>query len=206
MTESLSKTVKIGFTAFHDRFDPQHNLFTDLLRRHFDVVVSEEPEFMFCADFWAGAHRFDLNKLDCVRIGYTGENANADFSSYDYFIGFEYIHYPDRYFRCPNFLFGCDMSNYHPLADPAAFAAAKGQFCNFCFRHRSESGARESMVELLSPYKKVDCYGTFLNNTSPTPHLISRQEKAHIIANSKFTICCESTSQPFCNGKNLGRL
>ena len=94
--------VRIGFMAFHGEFDPQHNLITDLLRRRFEVQVSDEPDFMFCADFWYGAHRFELNKLDCVRIGYTGENDNADFSSFDYFIGFEHIHYPDRYFRCPN--------------------------------------------------------------------------------------------------------
>ena len=94
--------VRIGFTAFHGEFDTQHNPITDLLRRRFEVQVCDDPDFMFCADFWYGAHRFDLNKLECVRIGYTGENDNADFSSFDYYIGFEHITYPDRYFRCPN--------------------------------------------------------------------------------------------------------
>ena len=153
--------VRIGFTAFHGGFDPQHNPITDLLRRRFEVQVCDDPDFMFCADFWYGAHRFDLNKLECVRIGYTGENDNADFSSFDYYIGFEHITYPDRYFRCPNLLFDCDLSDWQPLEDPAAFAASKTRFCNFCFSHQSESGAREAMVRLLSDYKTVDCFGPF---------------------------------------------
>lgn len=188
--------VKIGFTAFHGGFDLQHNPITDLLRRRFEVQVCDEPDFMFCADFWYGAHRFDLNKMDCVRIGYTGENDNADFSSYDYYIGFEHIGYPDRYFRCPNLLFDCDLSDWQPLEDVAAFAASKTRFCNFCFSHPSESGAREAMVRLLSDYKTVDCFGPFLNNTPEGPRRISRAEKAEVVAASRFTICCESTSRP----------
>ena len=188
--------VRIGFMAFHGEFDPQHNLITDLLRRRFEVQVCDEPDFMFCADFWYGAHRFDLNRLDCVRIGYTGENDNADFSSFDYFIGFEHIHYPDRYFRCPNLLFDCDLRDYAPLEDAAAFAAAKTRFCNFCFSHQSENGAREAMARLLSEYKTVDCYGPFWHNTPEGARRVSREEKAEILRRSRFTICCESTSQP----------
>ena len=199
-SEPAKPTVRIGFTAFHCDFDPHHNLITDLLRRRFYVQVCDEPDFMFCADFWFGAHRFDLNKLECVRIGYTGENDNANFSAFDYFIGFEYIDYPDRYFRCPNLLFECDLSAWQPLEDVDAFAASKTRFCNFCFSHPSENGVREDMARLLSAYKEVDCCGPILNNTQPgvDPELcrIPRDEKSRRVAESRFTICCESTSRP----------
>lgn len=189
------KKIKIGFDAFCESFDPENNLITNLLRRHFDVQLSGEPDFLFTADFWYGPHRFDLNKYKGVRIGYTGENAGADFNTFDYFIGFHRLEYPDRYCRVPNIIFDCDFSDYSALENAMEFIAQKDIFCNFCFSHRSESGAREKILDLLSSYKQVNCYGPFINNTSPFPMRISRQEKQTIVARSKFTICCESTSR-----------
>lgn len=41
------KTIKINFKDFAGGFDPEKNYFTDTLRENYDVVISDNPEYLF---------------------------------------------------------------------------------------------------------------------------------------------------------------
>jgi len=41
------KKIKINFRNFGEKFDPEENYFTDLLKKRYNVVISEDPDFMF---------------------------------------------------------------------------------------------------------------------------------------------------------------
>lgn len=41
------KTIKINFKYFWKGFDPKNNFFTNLLRKKYDIIISENPDYMF---------------------------------------------------------------------------------------------------------------------------------------------------------------
>ena len=92
----MKKHIRIKFVDFWDDFVPENNLFYQLLSEHYDVELSDNPEYLFCSVFGDEHLRYD-----CVKIFYTGENQCADFNLYDYAIGFDRMEFGDRYFRLP---------------------------------------------------------------------------------------------------------
>ena len=92
----MKKHIRIKFVDFWDDFVPENNLFYQLLSEHYDVELSDNPEYLFCSVFGDEHLRYD-----CVQIFYTGENQSADFNLYDYAIGFDRMEFGDRYFRLP---------------------------------------------------------------------------------------------------------
>jgi len=43
----MKKTIKINFRYFWEGFNPEDNFFTDLLKKEYKVVISDEPDYMF---------------------------------------------------------------------------------------------------------------------------------------------------------------
>jgi hypothetical protein len=41
------KKIKIGFKYFEEGFNPENNFFTNLLRKEYEVVISENPDYLF---------------------------------------------------------------------------------------------------------------------------------------------------------------
>lgn len=41
------KTIKINFKYFWGGFDPEDNFFTNLLRKYYNIVISENPDYLF---------------------------------------------------------------------------------------------------------------------------------------------------------------
>ncbi len=41
------KTIKINFKYFHEGFNPKNNFFTNLLRKQYNVIISEKPDYLF---------------------------------------------------------------------------------------------------------------------------------------------------------------
>ena len=78
------KTIKIKFTGFWKNFNANDNFILDILKKNYEVVLSETPEYLFYSVF-----NDDYIKYDCVRIFVTGENICPDFQMCDYAIGFE---------------------------------------------------------------------------------------------------------------------
>jgi len=43
----MKKKIKVNFKYFWEGFDPENNLFVNLLREEYDVIIDENPDFLF---------------------------------------------------------------------------------------------------------------------------------------------------------------
>lgn len=189
------KKIKIGFCGFWSSFNPENNLFTNILKRYFDVEISQNPDYIFCSN---RGLPFEYMKYDCIRIMFMGENISPDFTLFDYVIGFDFLDFSDRYFRLP-FAFYNDTGNpfefkTRSLNEAKDILKNKEIFCNFIYGHESSHGMREELFKKISEYKPVVSAGSFLNNTSTKG--CSWMEKKRILLHSKFTIASDSVVYP----------
>ena len=156
------KTIRINFCGFWDSFNPKNNLFTNILSKHFNVEISEEPDFRIASN--RGMH-FEYLKYDCVRIMFMGENISPDFTCFDYAIGFDDIQFSDRYFRLPFAFYSDDgvplKFEQLTLEQAKEILDKKNYFCNFIYGHKSSHGLREGLYTELNKYKEVICPGRF---------------------------------------------
>ena len=86
---------KVWFEDYWPDFNVYHNLYVDMLRKHFSLKFDcMEPDYVFCSVYGKKALYYDA-----VRIVYAGENVTPDFTYYDYVYGYERIQIQDRYLR-----------------------------------------------------------------------------------------------------------
>lgn len=179
-------TVKIAFSDFWGGFDPKDNFIIDALKKHFDVELSENPDFVFCSNF-GNKHL----KYRCVKIYFTGENLCPDFNLVDYAMGFQPIDYADRFLRLPLYvLYGeaCEGAMKKHLL-PSDYNLSDKKFCNYVISNALSDPARDTMISLLNSYKQVDSGGKYKNNVGgPVPDKIAFEK------NYKFTMCFENAS------------
>lgn len=189
------KTIRIKFVGFWPEFKEDDNFIINILKKYYNVCISEEPEYLFSSCFSE-----EYLNYDCIRIFYTGENLCPDFNLFDYAIGYEYIDYLDRYLRYPNFaipeIYGQDcalMCQKHKNADNAI--KEKTEFCAFVVSKGKGYVApeRESFFLKLSQYKKVNSGGRFLNNINE-PNGV--KDKLEFQKKHKFVIAFENSSHP----------
>ncbi|MGM0900329.1 MAG: glycosyltransferase family 10 domain-containing protein [Bacillota bacterium] len=158
----MKPKIKINFTDFWGGFDKSNNIFTNLLKEKYDVIISDDPDYLFYScfghDFWHYDH--------CVKIFYTGENRRPKFYECDYAIGFDYLPNNDRYIRFPlYFLYTEDFmlaKKKHLISENEI--EDKVLFCNFIYSNGKAHKDREFFFDLLSKYKSVDSGGKFRNN------------------------------------------
>lgn len=191
------KTVKIHFLGFWSDLDFENNMFSNILKKRYHVVIDEkDPDFLFCSPM---CEPFAYMKYDCPRIMFTGEPLSADFTAIDYFIGFDNIQFGDRALRFPLFLVNNEAQGrvYAPLTEDEARKKLKEKeyFCNFIYGHQTVSGIREQMLEEMSKYKRVECIGRFKNNM-PDGRTVTMHKKIPFMEKCKFTIACESMRYP----------
>lgn len=197
--------IKINFLGFWPTFRPENSLFVRLLRRHFQVEICDDPDYLFCSVFLDYP---DYCGFDGVRIFYSGENCSPDFLLFDYCIGFDHLHYGDRFFRLPMWLTEPGVEALDKRRDTGGLLAGKDLFCNFIYSHPSENGCREEALSVLQQYRRVESAGTLLNNM---PGGAVAQNKARpddyapkraLQSRCKFSIAFESTGIPgFCTEK-----
>ena len=159
------RKIKLNFCGFWNSYKKDNNLFTRMLSKHFDVEISEQPDFVICSN---RGKPFEYMKYNCPRIMFMGENMSPDFTVFDYVIGFDFLEFGDRYFRLP---FGFYFDNAKPwipemLSEDDAYKILKEKkyFANFIYGHESSKRMRENIFEKLNEYKEVVSPGSFLNN------------------------------------------
>ena len=181
-------TIRINFSDFWDDFDPKDNFIMTALKEHFDVVLSGDPDFVFCSNF-GNRHL----KYRCVKIYYTGENLCPDFNLMDYAMGFQPISFGDRYLRLPLYVLyreACELAARKHELSPDYDLQTK-QFCNYVISNAISDPARNEMIGLLNSYKKVSSGGKYKNNVGgPVADKIAFER------NYKFTMCFENSSAP----------
>lgn len=187
------KTVKVYYLGFWSDFDYENNLFSDILKKRYHVVLDDkDPDFLICSPL---CDPFEFMRYDCPRIFFTGEPMSADFTVIDYFIGFDDISFGDRVLRFPLHLCWTGRENQYcrGLTEDEAvkILRSKEYFCNYIYGHDTELGIREQILEQLSGYKRVECAGRHRNNM-PGGKTYNMHNKWEIMEKCKFSISAES--------------
>ena len=202
---SEKKTIRINFAGFASEKHEINNVIFRILKKNFNLEISENPDFVICDS--EGTH-FEFMRYDCVRIMLMTENFSPDFTIFDYYVGFDYLDFGDRYFRLPytfQFPTGTPWIPENISEEEAErIYNTKTCFCSFIYRHESSHGVREKIFDTLNHYKPIVSAGNYRNNlTGKTINItdgnflnISVSEKLSYLEKSKFTIACESVVYP----------
>ena len=184
------KKIKIKYVDFWPSLNPEDFIFTKLLRKHFEVEISDNPDYIF----YSLIGNKDYLNYDCVRIFYTGENFRPDFNLADYAIGFDKMNFNDRYIRFPYYLINekeMNLAEKKHLNINNDILNNKSRFCNYVYSNSNAEKQREEFFYKLSNYKKVDSGGKFLNNIGGPI-----KDKFEFQSKYKFSIAFENTTYP----------
>ena len=184
------KIIKVKFIDYWNSLknDLEDYLIMQLLRKHYNVVVCDDADYVFFATM--GESHWGIPDK-CVKIFQTGENLVPDFNACDYAIGFEWMDYEDRYIRFPLYLFYNrsllhEMEHKHELPDDWDLHKEKTEFCSFVVSN-NRNPRRNLAFHELCKYKKVNSGGNYLNNIGgPVADKLSFEKK------HKFSLCFEN--------------
>ena len=183
------KSITVNFVDFWEGFSLEGNPILQILRKNYDVHISNHPQYLFYAPY-GNSH---LKHMDCIRIFMTAENFSPDFNMCDYAMGFDYIEFGDRYLRRPNF-YGRKKDLNLCLKKHIMQIPEKTEFCSFVVSNgKYADSKREEFFYKLSEYKKVNSGGRYLNNIgipNGVPDKLEFQKK------HKFALAFENTSHP----------
>lgn len=174
----MKKEIKINFTDFWGGYDPYDNYFTNILKENYNVVISDNPDYLFYSVFGNN----NLN-FKCTKIFFSGENIGPDFNNCDYSMCYDYLD-DDRHYRLPLYIL---YGGYYELPlKKVDESMLDRKFCNFIV---SNGGCpiRNNFFQKLSKYKKVDSGGGFLNNIG-----YNVGDKLEFQSNYKFSIAFEN--------------
>lgn len=197
------KVVKVAFAKFWPGFDPQDNLFVELLRKSYTVELSEQPDYVFFSVF-----KGEMPAGRYVRIFYTAENVRPPRQGCDWAFSFDYDEelQDPRHLRLPNYMFeyGDGACLVRDATRVAAIKQAKTRFCNFVYSNPVR--LRNGFFRRLSRYRPIDAPGRCMQNMPPIGAfdgaLASRfsagwkHDKIAWLAPYQFTIAFENGSYP----------
>lgn len=190
----MKKEIKIKFTGFWPGFNQEHNFITQVLEKHYRVVISDIPDYIFCSVL---GEPYEECKYDGIRIHWNGENYTPDFNIHDYGISYNNLLLEDRHLQYPLYL----VSEKHLSLIPEKhlyvsddILQSKPYFCNFIYG--TSRDFREEAFDVFNRYKPVMSPGTGKNNMPDHPLVQTHDQKLDFLNKSKFTIAFDSTSLP----------
>jgi hypothetical protein len=62
MAKKKKKSIKINFKYFWEDFDPENNFYTNLLRKEYNVIISDNPDYLFYSIYSEVKEKKDLSK------------------------------------------------------------------------------------------------------------------------------------------------
>lgn len=186
------RKIKVQYVGWWDTFQPDSYTINQILKEHYDVVISDEPDYVFCS-----LYSKELLKYDCVRIFYTGENVTPDFNLFDYCIGFDELTFEDRYIRVPNYSINPKyeqdiqlLKRKHIKTDVENY---ERKFCGMVVSNGNANPMRDKIFDQISKYKLVDSGGRYRNNIG-IPSGVA--DKLEFQKKYKFVLAIENTSFP----------
>ena len=186
------RSIRIYLTDFGDGFDPERNLFSDILRKRFQLEITPvDPDIVIYSN-----HGRSYLQYDCLRIFFSGENVRPNYSLCDFSFSFDYLADPRNY-RLPLYVFFGDMHQLTEPKDPDRILAEKTRFCNFIYSN-ARAKERIEFFHLLNEYKRVDSAGKVLNNMGHVLDwgVVGNEGKLKFITPYKFTMAFENESYP----------
>jgi hypothetical protein len=191
----MKRRIRIDFCDFWRYLDKHDNFFYNLLSERFELTVCDRPDFLIYSNN-GDVHRH----FNCVKVYYTHEPIQPDFSQCDYAFTAFYIDHP-RHLRLPYYavLYDSprDLIRGGDFPQPREILAEKTKFCSYVVSNHSRRRNRNRLeiFEKLSNYKKVDSGGRFRNNIGG-PILNGYEGKINFLRNYKFHIAFENASLP----------
>lgn len=195
--------MNISFTDFWDGFDVNNNFFKDLLEsmgvNYNFVPYSNETDILIYSCF--GKTHYFADRTKVKKIFYTGENLRPNFDECDYSLTFDFDSYNEKNIRLPLWLLQIDWFNKKNYINPQYVIpkdklysneftnTEKNKFC--CIVFNNNSPYRWEIIQKLSKYKPVECYGKTFNNW-----FYGEENKLKIISQYKFNICFENSISP----------
>ena len=190
--ERKLKTIRIKFIGFTKEFNYLEFLPYKILKRHFNILISDKPEYVFCSVYGTP---YEYCKYEGVRILFSGENYSPDFNLFDYAIGFDNLCYEDRFIKLNlSFFSKSDIKSVKKkhININQNVLDKKMTFCNFIYGHPAKD--RDYFFKLLQTYKRVDSPGRHNYNMKNGFKAFSYDKKLEFQRQCKFTIAIESTS------------
>ena len=212
------KTINVKFTDLPSELDIENNYIVRLLKKHYNLNFTDEPDFLFYAAF--GYDYQNYKDKQCVRIFLGGEPLVPNFNDCDYAMGHAPIQFADRYMQISTILaspfergLSRDMQDTSAVTDDML----DRKFCNFVYSndlpHSGWKVRKEFCQKLMTEYKHVDCPGRVLNNMpsdSIAPRWVKGKDgketvppteawivgKLDFLKNYKFTIAFENAFMP----------
>jgi len=184
----MADPIKLKFTDFWTgevSGKVENNPIYKMLRRHFDVVLSDDPDFLIY-----DSNGYQFLKYDCIRIFYTGENRRPNFKQCDYAFSFDYP-VSERNYRLPLYRLWRGYARLLEPRQPATADMAARKFC--CFLASKPIPTRDAFFQLLSAYRQVDAGGGLFNNISGR---VPRGGEVDWMGGYKFSIVFENASHP----------
>lgn len=184
------KKIKVNFCDWWPRFNPKNNKIYKTLSQHYEVEISEQPDFLFYSCFGAKYQKYE----NCVKIFLTDENVLPNFNDCDYAEAFDFIDFGDRYIRKIS-------SVSRPKDINITEDLFNRRFCNFIYSNATSGEGthlRQEFCHKLMEYKHIDCPGKVLNNMNAEDELSPRngdwvQSKLEFLKKYKFTIAFENS-------------
>lgn len=196
--------MNLSFSDFWGGVNPHNNFFTDLIqsiRPNCNVVPfsNEHTDVLIYSCFGRQHQTADRSRVK--KIFYTGENIRPNFNECDYSLTFDFDSYGDRNIRLPLWLIQIDWfgkinyGNPQFVIPPSELRISrysvrpKTNFCCIVFNNPIPN--RVEIIQKLSKYKNVHCYGRPFGN-----HFYGEDTKYDTICNYKFNICFENGIHP----------
>lgn len=210
----MKKKIKIKFICFWSDFDPNNNIFTNLLKEYFDVIVcqdfydwSDDIDILFCGSMNDVADRLQLyyfyknennpKKTKTKIVYYSGENNYPNFDFCDYAIGnISDLHRFKRYFRFPTWAYYTYAHNItldEPINEISDEDFSNKNFCSFVVSNNLFADPmRNYLFEEISKVNHIDSGGKFANNISYNIGL-TEEDKINFLKQYKFNLACENS-------------
>lgn len=208
--ENMKRLIKIKFVCFWPGFDEYNNIFVDLLKKSFDVIVcdfydwSDDIDILFCGSMNDVADRLQLyyyyrannpKKINTKVVYYSGENNYPNFNFCDYAIGnISKFHRFERYHRFPTWAY---YTYYHNIAlDKPQINEEElfnRKFCSFVVSNNTFADPmRNFLFEEISKTNNIDSGGKFANNIG---YKIggTEKDKINFLKQYKFNLACENS-------------
>ena len=190
--DKKKKKIKINFVNFWTEFSKENDIFTRILRKHYDVEISSNPDYIFYSVFGKSHNKYNDKKY--IKIQYMGENRRPSFKDADYSMAFDYLDKQDRYLRFPIYLHRYEEAleiklfylNERPYKPNKKFCA--------CLITNRRGTFRNNFIEELSKYKKIDNGGKYKNNIGK---ILPRDYKVKnaFLKEYKFSIAMENSKR-----------
>ena len=190
--------MNLSFLDFWPGFSENKNFFYFLFSKIEEVKIThaKDADIIIFSCFGNENEKYKNKK----RIFYTGENIRPDYNNIDYSFSFDFTE-NEKNIRIPLWLLQIDWFNqidydnpkytipYNEINETKFSRKNKDKFCSIVFN--STSPYRYEIIEELSKYKKVDCFGKPFGNW-----FYGEDKKLETISNYKFNICFENSIHP----------